>query len=87
MSRVRLLSEVPLPGDWAEQAACRGYPTQAFFPPGGTHLPEWFIELCADCPVLPYCRHYALHYPVLGLWAGLSEEARVQWRREHRRAS
>lgn len=87
MSSTRLLSDVPLPGDWAERAACRGMPTQRFFPPKGAHVPRWLSELCAGCPVVAYCRTYALRHPVLGVWAGMAEVDRQRWRQKNGRAA
>jgi hypothetical protein len=88
------LKNVPLPGDWAGRAACRDVlPTLAedkrmhlFFPTRGVNgAPEWFVELCAGCPVYGDCLAYSLRWPVTGLWAGTTEDERVRWRKAQRR--
>lgn len=87
LDHVNAIRDAPLPGDWAELAACRRiHPTarpeakaRMFFPGREENLvgtPEWFRELCDACPVLEQCRDYSLAYPVLGLWAGMTEAQR-----------
>lgn len=89
-TRVAALHVAPMPGDWAEHAACRGMaPTDGssehpFFPSRGERAP---IEVCKRCPVVAYCRHYALRYPFTGMWGGMHEKQRRQWRRARRQAS
>ncbi|MFN2591499.1 MAG: WhiB family transcriptional regulator [Candidatus Dormibacteria bacterium] len=92
---VREVRRAPPPGEWADHAACRrvapGLPEpermNLFFQSRGQHVPEWFKDLCASCPVLPYCRTYALRWPVQGLWAGMGEKERLALRRRTREAS
>lgn len=86
-ARARLaLRDAPLPGDWAQRAACRGMDTAVFFPTRGVQsVARWIRELCAGCPVLDDCRAYALRWPVQGIFAGMSEDERVRHRRRQRR--
>lgn len=80
------LRDAPLPGDWADRAACRGMETRIFFPTrGASSLTEFVAEVCGGCPVLVECRTYALRYPVTGTWGGLTHEKRVLWRRAQKR--
>ena len=90
------IRNAPLPGEWVEQAACRGLaPTDGhsehpFFTSRGQR-PRAAV-VCEGCPVLVECRRYALRYPVLGSWGGMDEDSRVQirrarWRERQREAS
>lgn len=88
---VFLLGRIPLPGPWAQEGACRGWPTSWWFPERGT--PEALVrarEICAGCPVRIECADYALeHSGLLGLWGGLDVKQRrlERTRRRLRRAS
>lgn len=90
MATVRALSVSPVPGEWADHAACRGMAPvdgvtpHPFFPPRGKRVPDEVAEACGRCPVAAQCRWYALHYPVLGIWGGTSEKQRRRWKRERR---
>ena len=92
MSRLALRG-APLPGDWTEHAACRGtapvdgVSPHPFFPTKGKKMAAVARALCDACPVQAHCRSYALRHPVIGIWGGLHEEQRVQWRRTHWRVS
>lgn len=71
----------PAPGPWITQGACRGAPTDLFFPeePGEA---EEALQVCRRCPVRVDCADYALGIPGLeGIWGGLTEADR----RRHRR--
>lgn len=84
------LRHSPVPGDWAERAACRGMDLNMFFPSRGemTRTRERLLtKTCRSCPVLAYCRTYALRYPLVGWWGAMSEVERRQIRRERRQAS
>jgi WhiB family transcriptional regulator, redox-sensing transcriptional regulator len=73
----------PAPGAWVSRGACRGAPTDLFFPeePGEA---EAAIQVCRRCPVRAECAAYALGIPGLeGIWGGLTEADR----RRHRRRS
>lgn len=87
------LRSSPLPGDWAERGLCRKLPAshprvrvRIFFPGrGAQEVADDIAALCARCPVLESCRAYALRYPVLGTWAGMTHDERVRWRRDQRK--
>lgn len=76
----------PLPGGWAERAACRGYPTEWWFPDG-----QWVRSredsavakrICRElCPVRQECLTHAVTYRELGIWAATTEAER-RWRRK-----
>lgn len=71
----------PGPGAWVSRGACRGAPTDLFFPeePGEA---EPALQVCRRCPVRAECADYALGIPGLeGIWGGLTETDR----RRHRR--
>jgi WhiB family redox-sensing transcriptional regulator len=57
--------------DWRDEAACRDYPTELFFPPKGKRDHKWASikvaeqvkqakRVCMSCPVLQDCRNYIL---------------------------
>lgn len=59
--------------DWRDDAACRDYPTELFFPPKGKRDPRFGFavdqvtdqikeakRICMSCPVLQDCRDYIL---------------------------
>lgn len=72
---------------WAEHAACVGTPMSWWFPenesghPVPDHVPAAAAERCAGCPVRRECMGHAVAHELFGVWAGLSEEARVRLRR------
>jgi WhiB family transcriptional regulator, redox-sensing transcriptional regulator len=74
------LARVPVPGDWADDGACRKLATTIFFP----HYSDSTAEakaVCVRCPVIKECRAFALRYPMLrGVWGGLSEGERKRLR-------
>ena len=78
-----LLADVLGPGDWREQAACRGSDVSLFFPEGqGGPGPAKARRICRSCPVRTECFTYANEAPELeGIWGGYSTASR---RREHR---
>lgn len=88
------LRNAPMPGDWAERTACREIKASSarirvrmFFPNRGVMgVSDDLVALCGACPVLEQCREYALRWPVMGTWAGLSHDERVQWRKRERKA-
>lgn len=59
---------------WRTSAACRGKPTEWWFPGQG----EWYRplterarQICADCPVADPCRDYAIGNVIdHGIWGG-----------------
>ena len=80
------LAGTPIPGEWAERAACRKYPTQWWFPDG-----QWGAakedartakRICRElCPVREECLDHAVRYRELGIWGGTQESER-RWRRK-----
>lgn len=80
------LSRTDLAGwEWQSWAACKGVPTDWFFPPDREREKVRSSRIaraksyCARCPVVSACRAYALQtYEPFGVWGGLSEEERAQ---------
>lgn len=71
----------PAPGPWVEQAACRGAPTDAFFPGRGENL-DAVRAVCSACSVRPECLAWALSHPTDdGFYGGLSSRSRRALRR------
>jgi WhiB family transcriptional regulator, redox-sensing transcriptional regulator len=82
-----LLGDIPLPGPWVEQGACRGWPVEWWFPRRGLTYGTTARarEICAGCQVRMECTEFGLtHSRLLGLWGGLSEKERRMARRLRR---
>lgn len=72
----------PQPGEWVQEAACRGMDPAEFYPHRGQMLTS-IKHLCADCPVRRECLEHAITTPEpLGLWGGKSERERREIRRQ-----
>lgn len=67
---------------WARHAACKGTPTELFYPP-----PDDVLRLrraktiCLTCTVRAQCLDHALHHEPYGIWGGLSQRELRQRRR------
>lgn len=69
---------------WQDRAACRGPNHGIFFPPSQLERrsekrmrEKRAKEICASCPVLAECRHYAITIREQhGIWGGLTEGER-----------
>lgn len=60
---------------WRASAACRGMPSEWWFPMDATlsrvRKPGKAEQVCADCPVADQCEAYAIATrPSDGIWAG-----------------
>lgn len=72
--------------DWQERAACRGVPSEIFFPdnPGGQdNVYNRGREFCSRCEVTQQCLTYAMEYETgqryrYGLFGGLSPRQRSE---------
>ncbi len=68
---------------WQDHAACRGKPTELFFPERGQTVKE-AKRICSECPVASACEEYVESFPAYmsehGVWNGKSARQR---RREH----
>ena len=71
---------------WMERAACRGLPTDLFFPErGGRAAASAAKAVCAACPVSDDCYEYAFaSHERHGIWGGTSERERRRIRRQRR---
>lgn len=78
--------------DWMDDAACTGRPTDWWFPPetrgrgGAIPLYNQARNVCASCPVIVQCDHFAntaLTYAEAGngMWAGRTPRERRRERR------
>lgn len=78
--RARGGRDVPPPSEWDEQAACRGFDTDLFYPPrGGDWVTPW--RVCVGCPVRMPCADWGMAHERYGTWGGLSEVVRRSKRR------
>jgi WhiB family transcriptional regulator, redox-sensing transcriptional regulator len=62
--------------EWMADAACRGYPTEWWFPERGEMATE-AKAICARCPVAEQCLELGLSMPTggghgYGIWGGVS---------------
>lgn len=69
------------PADWQADAACKGLPTEWWYPERGDVTPK-AKAICNDCPVQTECREYAIDEQH-GIWAGQNAKTR----RANRRAN
>lgn len=78
-----LIQEIPV--DWKNQAACRGYPDDLFFPIGDTDEEQiaTALAVCQSCRVTEQCLEYALESNQrAGIWGGTTEKERRSLRRK-----
>lgn len=64
---------------WREFAACKGEPTEFWFPPKGgvSHELRTAVAICAECEVQRECGLYAKKHNIEdGIWGGLSSVRR-----------
>jgi WhiB family redox-sensing transcriptional regulator len=71
----------PLPGDWRDEAACKGklhlfFAPRAERPQARVRREALARRLCASCPVQASCREFARTNHEYGFWGGESEEER-----------
>ncbi len=74
---------------WMDDAACRGKPSDIFFPTKGYNgLNQQAADICAACPVIDACRTYAdtLPWNEPGIYAGESHRERRNRKERQRRA-
>lgn len=73
---------------------CTGQPVQWWYPDLLTRNPadvrakmranaEKAMTLCRLCPVLEPCREYALEWELYGIWGGMTEKERRNYRLKH----
>ncbi|MGC1418577.1 MAG: WhiB family transcriptional regulator [Acidimicrobiales bacterium] len=71
--------------EWMNQAKCRDYPAEVFFPRDGVGV-LITQKICDECPVEKECLEYAIDNHVdHGIWGGKSERERRRLRSSRRR--
>lgn len=69
-------------GDWRARAACKGLPTQLWFPVSAPPTRD-VLEVCRACPVKAACLAEAMSTPWLaGVWGGTTQRERAAARRK-----
>ncbi len=69
---------------WQLDANCRDHPTALFFPDDErgqrlTRREQQAKQICAQCPVMPTCRQYALTAPEpFGIWGATTAQERLR---------
>jgi WhiB family transcriptional regulator, redox-sensing transcriptional regulator len=83
-----LWHEVPHPGNWADKAACKGYPTWWWFAHANdTKERRRAKEICMSCEVRAECATFAEpHYWLHGMWGGVDKTTRRREQRVRRAA-
>lgn len=72
---------------WRLRAACRGKPTEWWFPHGGADNGDRGLAHCEGCPVKAQCLDWALEQEhQTGIYGGMSERARRLEKRRRREA-
>jgi WhiB family transcriptional regulator, redox-sensing transcriptional regulator len=67
--------------EWQEDALCRSYPNEWFFPePGHSDIAAKGKKVCRACPVQQQCLEHILANPAFGTWGGLTEHDRTKMR-------
>lgn len=64
---------------WRVKAACKGEPTDFWFPPKGGVSEELrvAVSICGECPVTTECGMYAKRHNIQdGIWGGLGASRR-----------
>ncbi|MFI2222456.1 MULTISPECIES: WhiB family transcriptional regulator [unclassified Rhodococcus (in: high G+C Gram-positive bacteria)] len=83
LHNVTTVAAPPQETDWRLQARCRSEGMEVFFSPCGESKPRRAQReraakaICAACPVIDWCRDYALTTrEPYGVWGGMSESDR-----------
>lgn len=73
------------PEAWRQDAACRTYPTEWWYPADGMNWANTrrARRICADCPVREDCLIVALRRNEDGIWGGLNIKERRALRRSY----
>jgi len=75
------------PVEWFADAACRGEPTDVFFPTSDAQA-QAAKQICAACPVREECLEFALESrPADGVWGGLTPIERHRLIRRRQKAA
>lgn len=77
--------------DWRHNAACRETDPELHFPIGTSGIHQVQVEaakaVCDRCPARPACLEWAVDNPsVEGIWGGLTDGERRNYRRRQHRA-
>lgn len=64
--------------------ACANATTAVQWSFDGTADPATAVALCSSCSFIQPCRSFALEHDTSGVWGGMTEEDRRQWRRSRR---
>lgn len=68
--------------DWHNYAACRGHPTEWWFPADKRPISARAKLICKNCPVNAECLEYGLNHEWYGVWGGMGTRTRVRIRKE-----
>lgn len=66
---------------WQDHAACKGKPTELFFPISSKTDCSEAKRICRECPVRVDCVLFAMKHDLYGIWGGMTESERAEWSR------
>jgi hypothetical protein len=69
---------------WKLDASCQGLNTDMFFTEVGQNPDPALIRMCKACPVKQQCIEYALKYSLEGIWGGMGQRGRENYRRRQK---
>lgn len=84
------IKEAALPGNWREQALCRGLDRDTvrrlFFPrsPKSEAFCTEGLAFCQECPVREACLDEAIRCDEVGIWGGMTTDERRKYKRRLR---
>lgn len=88
-------TSLPQTPDWRDLAECRradrNIDPELFHPVGETG--PWIAQIeeaqavCRSCPVMEQCAQWALDNHESGIWGGMTDQDRTNWRRRIQRAN
>ena len=70
---------------WRDAAACKGEPTDLWYPEIGERADPVAIEICRRCPVAAECLESSFYPLEQGVWGGFGERQRRRLRTRKRR--
>lgn len=66
--------------DWYDDAECRGYPTNLWYPGDKQSISPKAKKICARCPVQNECLEHGIENEFYGVWGGMSLRQRSKIR-------
>lgn len=72
---------------WQNDALCKTQAPEIFYPEmdssHGQKIARFAIKICDDCPVRVKCVKHGIHHERYGIWGGMTEGQRKNYRKKH----